>query len=323
MVALTVYIIVSSGSERKRLSKDLKKVEKQQTMLVKELVDAHRLADSLHENNVRKDNLMANMIKEEKRMAAELATVEEQRESYLQEVRDLASVDEGNIKAESLGDNISKEREEAMKKKIELLKYSIQNISRREVLDRFGKGPHKVEMKLDFPESAGPGPDTFVIQLAPVQEMPHTVHTFLEQVYLGLWNGCSFFRNAPHVMQATPRAYSKNIGEDKESAFVDSGYFHLAFQEYSENYPHKKYTLGFAGRPAGPDFYINVWDNSQAHGPGGQKHHDLPSEADPCFGRIVEGLDTIERLQNLPSNRKSFHRFVEPVGIMSAQIIWK
>ena len=35
---------------------------------------------------------------------------------------------------------------------------------------------------------------------------------------------------------------------------------HLGFQEYHASYPHVKYTLGFAGRPGGPAWYISPAD---------------------------------------------------------------
>jgi hypothetical protein len=40
--------------------------------------------------------------------------------------------------------------------------------------------------------------------------------------------------------------------------FVKSGLDSVLFQEYSEKFPHVKYTLGYAGRPGGPDFYIST-----------------------------------------------------------------
>ena len=46
--------------------------------------------------------------------------------------------------------------------------------------------------------------ETIIMELAPLRLMPHAVHLFLEQVYHGLWNGCSFVINGPHVFQAGP-----------------------------------------------------------------------------------------------------------------------
>ena len=33
----------------------------------------------------------------------------------------------------------------------------------------------------------------FVVEMAPLELMPHTVHLFLEQVYAGLWNTAWFY----------------------------------------------------------------------------------------------------------------------------------
>ena len=70
----------------------------------------------------------------------------------------------------------------------------------------------------------------------------------------------------------------------------------LLYQEYSEKYPHERWTMGFDGRPAGPDFYFNVGDNKELFGPKGDKH----AEADPCFGRVVEGTEVLERISAIP-----------------------
>lgn len=43
----------------------------------------------------------------------------------------------------------------------------------------------------------------------------------------------------------------------------------LTFQEYSEDYVHSKHRLGYAGRPGGTDFYVNMVENIRNHGPGG------------------------------------------------------
>ena len=72
----------------------------------------------------------------------------------------------------------------------------------------------------------------------------------------------------------------------------------VIFQEYSPQITHKQYTIGYPGRPGGPDFYVNMRDNSAVNGPGGQHTHysDLILDADPCFARIVKGFEAIERV---------------------------
>jgi len=58
--------------------------------------------------------------------------------------------------------------------------------------------------------------------------------------------------------------------------FTTGGIDKLSFREYSTQYPHTQWTVGLAGRPSGPDFYINKIDNTIRHGPGGQMHTGDP-----------------------------------------------
>jgi hypothetical protein len=126
--------------------------------------------------------------------------------------------------------------------------------------------------------------------------MPHSINLFLRQVHHGLWDETQVTVNAKHVMQFGPR-YDGNI----DNVTVDDGrgsfhHFHrmgldkVSYQEYNPDYPHEQYTIGMAGRPAGPDIYINKLNNTVMHGPGGQMNDgEMHNEADPCFGRLVNG----------------------------------
>lgn len=100
--------------------------------------------------------------------------------------------------------------------------------------------------------------------------------------------GGAFHRNAGHVLQALVRSSGPHEP--------------LAFQEYHRDFPHKKYTLGYAGRPGGPEFYISTVDNTQNHGPGSQGSQ---TEADSCFGKIVEGFDVVARMMKQPGKGPS------------------
>jgi hypothetical protein len=136
---------------------------------------------------------------------------------------------------------------------------------------RFGPGPHHVSIQVVLPsDNPSPiivNPDTqllelpkydpssirsFQVELAPLSEMPHAVHLFLEQVSHGLWDKMSsFYVNHEHVMQAGPRT------REARQHFTDYNLEKLAFPEYSHAFPHNQWTLGYAGRPGGPSFYIN------------------------------------------------------------------
>ena len=125
-----------------------------------------------------------------------------------------------------------------------------------------------------------------------------------------------------YILQAGPHPYESPVGMDdhrKLDLFQDIHLDTLAYQEYNVKFPHKKFTVGFAGRPSGPDFYINKVDNSIAHGPGGQTHHALTEEADPCFGEIVDGFPTIEKLFVLPVDG-AYDLLQKPIRILQMEL---
>ena len=204
----------------------------------------------------------------------------------------------------------------------ESLKNRVQSISRESLEAKYGPGRHYVEMELIFPtastnKNAGnnnknlkttqdPGPTKFVIEMAPTSDMPHAVFTFLEMVSVGLIDGCSFILNALHVLKAAPLPYDGSLAAAKAKAFADHGLEGVAFKEYNDAYPHQKYTMGFAA-DGSPSFYINTEDNTDIH------------IGDPCFGRIVDGLDTIQRLEAAPTRNGIW--FAQKIGIVRARIL--
>ena len=185
------------------------------------------------------------------------------------------------------------------------LKKQVQTVSRDEILAKYGAGVHRVLIELVFPDHHR-GPTKFTIELAPSDMMPHSVHTFLEMVSLGLLDGCSFILNALHVLKAAPLPFDGTSAADKAKAFSDHGLESVAFKEYNENYPHKKFTVGFAA-DGSPSFYINTEDNSEIH------------VGDPCFGTVIEGFDTVQRLEANPTRNGIW--FERRIGIKSARVL--
>jgi Cyclophilin type peptidyl-prolyl cis-trans isomerase/CLD len=218
------------------------------------------------------------------------------------------------------------QRQKGLLHRIALLENQVQNSSKATVLEKYGPGPHRVQFKVQVETSSNKDQlqaletddamwhnmiskplksftktsrskvtRSFVVQLAPVDEVPHALHFFLDMIQNGLWDDALFLHHekVDHVMAAAPMDYkTHNIRYDELN---DMGWQKgLGFPEFSKSLPHDKYTLGFADR--GPTFYINTMDNSDIHGPGGQGHHVLPEDADPCFGRIVEGQDVVDAL---------------------------
>jgi len=188
------------------------------------------------------------------------------------------------------------------------MREAIQRLSLQQLREKFGPGPHRVELVLDYPpdsniadgkDAGREGGNHVVFEMAPETEMPHSVYWFLEQVSRGLYDGASFHINQDHVVQAGPVGnWLTPPNTHLYERFKESGYESVLFQEYNKKVPHYKYTVGYAGRPGGPDFYISTMNNVQNHGPKQQHvtYGDDPEDADPCIAKVVEGIDTVERL---------------------------
>jgi cyclophilin family peptidyl-prolyl cis-trans isomerase len=199
---------------------------------------------------------------------------------------------------------------------------SIQLISKTALIDRYGLGPHFVEMVVQFDSHQGRNDQGLIIvELASVEDMPHAVYWFLEQVRRKLYDGCSFHRNAAHVVQAGPASnFLSPPNPQLGKRFKDAGFDKILFQEYSPNSPHVRFSLGYSGRPGGPDFYISMQDNSRIHGPGGQDIFEDSAEADTCFAKVVDGFDIVERIHKSPVKKGDYHAMESNIAIVSMTI---
>lgn len=215
--------------------------------------------------------------------------------------------------------------EKLLQKQKSTLEKNIQKMSKAACLEKFGPGPHLVEIhaKFDSHDKNKVDQGWILLELAPLDDMPHAVYWFLEQVSRGLYNGGSFHRNAGHVIQVG--MHSNFLSDPKNpptfDKFHSTGFSSVLFQEYSPNFPHKKYTIGYAGRPGGPEFYINTKDNSKSHGPGGQGHYEDPTEADVCFAKITKGTDLVDRIRKLPVKDERTKELKDNVAIVSVKVI--
>jgi hypothetical protein len=132
-------------------------------------------------------------------------------------------------------------REKAMMRQIELLQNATQRESKRAAIDRFGEGPHRVKVSLKLPGDEEGIEHYIVLEMAPLDIMPHAVHLFLEQVAHRLWDNTKIYLNGPHIIQAGPQDY---MGDSEGSAlqpFLDTKLDKLAFPEYNPVYPHLPY----------------------------------------------------------------------------------
>jgi hypothetical protein len=124
----------------------------------------------------------------------------------------------------------------------ERLHEMIQLISKRHLIEKYGIGPHYVEILLSFdPQSNIADKDKInkddtailLIEMAPISEMPSTVLWFLEQVNATIYDGCSFHRNAHHVVQGGPIANfeTKDNGKSVMQKIRTTGLDSIPFQE--------------------------------------------------------------------------------------------
>lgn len=212
-------------------------------------------------------------------------------------------------------------------------------------ISRYGPGPHRVSMIVEFDDNQ----HEVIIELAPINLMPHAVHIFLSQISEGYWTRGTpaIVMNPGHVLQACPHPCleTKALGGSYPGdPYVDMRHVGLdavSFQEYHPEYPHEKYTIGFAGRPhSGPEFYINMMNNTLDHGPKQAITEDVDEaamEPDPCFGKIISGFEVIDKISeegitraDLPDESKerdgdeemlSDSLLIQPVRIVSMSII--
>mmetsp|Transcript_17165 Transcript_17165/g.29040 ORF Transcript_17165/g.29040 Transcript_17165/m.29040 type:complete len:530 (+) Transcript_17165:163-1752(+) len=198
----------------------------------------------------------------------------------------------------------------------------IQDWSRRRVIEKYGKGPYRVELQLLLPTSKHP--QFIKLELASLDLMPHAVSTFLEQVELKLWDGQTFDVHAGHVLLARPDPTTTNNDDSSDAAKGEVPT--VMFAEYNENYPHEKYTVGFPGRPnAGQDFYINLQSNVAHHSPRFDRDTSTGEEqfieGEPCFGKIIDAHSrlVVDEMDKLGVGKEGI--LEKKVVIVSARLI--
>lgn len=272
------------------LNSDFLALSSQKSQTWKLLLDAKK-----NQNNISKQQLQ--LKRTQRLFGHEMRMIEELYEADTSNAGDLAEIPPEtmakfkNRKSAGVASAWLDHRQEALLHKIYTLQAHIQEESRKRVIEKYGPGPHRVHFNVLSREARKPG--DFIVELASIDKMPHAVETFLDMVSSKMWDNSVFYHHLTqdHVVAAAPVTYG--TFQSKQHQFEALGYSGTSFPEYHKSYPHEKFTLGFAGR--GPNFYINTMDNTDHHGPGGQGHHDLATDADPCFGKIVSGYDVISK----------------------------
>jgi len=164
------------------------------------------------------------------------------------------------------------------------------------------------------------------MEMASLDLMPHSIQLFLDQVSLQLWDRTVFWHQeghgVDHVVSAAAVMYT--TGEPRQHHFDALGAAKLSFVEYDHhnNLPHEQYTVGYANK--GPEFYINTRNNTLLH--GGFLPH-LQPKPDPCFAKIIEGFDVIDRMyeRSIRQSKQTAQRRVwddnELTHILKAEIL--
>ena len=203
---------------------------------------------------------------------------------------------------EEMGFTLSNAKKDiqSWKEKAESLVKKIDFRSRRDVLKTYGPGPHYVRMTFSLSPDVS---ENILLKMAPLDMMSHTVQMFLKLIEEKMYVGGTFLLARDHIIAAAPiDSFDSENNRRLEEKINAEGFFRdgaLLFHQYTPEFPHERYTVGFSSS-GGPLFYINIQDNTELHGPRHNNEGDV--EGDPVIASVVEGFDVIQRIHALPRN---------------------
>lgn len=295
-----------------RKTKEINVVTKQVNEFLKKVTHAEKKYKKIEKEINQKNNLLDDL-------EIGISKLKKENKDFQKklEKQELKESTDNNKDQESMK-KIQKALIKANKKKEE----AIAKLSKKLLYAEFGENePYRAKITVVYPESLKSNKERgdIVIEFASSDLMPTAVLFVLTQIKAGAWNGMSFIRNAGHVLQASSQTVNREYdGKRFKLEYQDSS---IPFQEYSPLFPHKKYTLGLAGRPGGPDFYISTTDNTKNHGPGGQVSYTLQNEADSCFAKVIEGFDVVDLMHTAEHEHDDFNGLVDYIEIESIKIL--
>ena len=214
--------------------------------------------------------------------------------------------------------------------------------SHQRVLEKYGQGPHHVELQVQLPSyqvvggSSTPIVETIKIELAPLDMMPHSIHVFLEQISSGMWDDGAFDLRSGHVFMAHNRELTESSNDKEEIPM-------LSFPEFNADYPHDRYTIAFPsplstskqGTFPRRAFYINLQDNSSHHSPRVESFSSGGAgvattiteerfiEGESCFGKIVDEASrrVVDRMDALSVDDGRRGNLNESVILKTARVV--
>jgi cyclophilin family peptidyl-prolyl cis-trans isomerase len=152
-----------------------------------------------------------------------------------------------------------------------------------------------------------------VIELQP-DKAPKSVDNFLAYVQKGQYKGTIFHRVIPGFMIQ---------GGGFDAAMMQKPTEKPIENEANNGLKNDKYTVAMARTPhphsAQAQFFINVTNNAFLN-------HTAPTQQGwgyAVFGRVVEGMDVVDRISTVPTGNKGMHQDVPltPIVINAATVL--
>lgn len=284
-----LLLLITSWSSPHHLQEDIQKyqteiltLQQQQQELVKEL-DA--------------------MTKSIKEFSTKVHAMDKQNNERFQDLRESKGVfSDVNLGSEQYAQ--VEKAEEGLFRRLDTLEKYIQKRSAELAVQKFGSEPYRVKVNV---EDLRGEISSFVIELAPISEMPYAVYHFLQMVDQNLWDGLSLMLNGAtnennnNHWLASPMLMDPRHGQPswEGQRFENANLTHMAFTEHSPTYPPPgkfQYSVAFSGHPGGPTFYIRLDHDSP------EEHITDIHQQSTTFGLVVEGMDMLHQYSGLASN---------------------
>jgi cyclophilin family peptidyl-prolyl cis-trans isomerase len=157
---------------------------------------------------------------------------------------------------------------------------------------------------------------TILIELN-AEKAPKTVENFLKYVNSGFYNGTVFHRVIPGFM-IQGGGFLPDMGERKTSGEIQN--------EANNGLTNTRGTIAMARRnephSASSQFFINHANNAFLDHTGPQ---DGRTWGYAVFGRVVQGMDVVDRIASVTTGMRGMHRDVpvEPVIVESVKVVSK
>lgn len=146
------------------------------------------------------------------------------------------------------------------------------------------------------------------------QEMPITATNFIQLAQSGYYNGLHFHRVINNFMIQFGCPHSK---DPKSPRCGTGGPGYAIEDEHTQRFSNTPGTLSMANagpNSGGSQFFINTKNNNYL-----DWFNPTTPYAHPVFGKVVEGLDVIQSIQSVPTDRRDNPDL--PIQMISIEIV--